>query len=277
VTWGAGLGSFDPRALTETRIGLHHAALLASAVGRTFAGKQPGFRQAALHWNAADRSLDGATIMAQDERAVHARLQFDTCRLGLMLGSSLDLAGRTFADVEDAMRRWLTAVGLDGVRLTARVPSDLPPGPIQHGDEFAIDLHAAAELGRWFAFADERLAEVSSAHDVPLPVPLWPDHFDLSVPVPLPAPAPDGAQIGVGFSPGDGAINEPYCYVTPRPIPAARVAEVPAPAGGHWQVDGWVGLVLPATTILAADDPSATVTAFLTLGFEIGRDLVVAG
>jgi hypothetical protein len=142
------------------------------------------------------------------------------------------------------------------------------------GTPFNPDPAGARALAGWFDLANERLAKVATAHELALPLPCWPDHFDLAAVVKIPAPAPADAQVTMGFSPGDGTVDEPYWYVTAWPMPPGRVAEIPAPAGGRWQVEGWQGLVLTATTVAGARDAGATVSTFLERGFEVGRDLL---
>lgn len=271
-----GLGSVDPRALRRTRIALHHAALLVSAVGRSLAPRQPGFRHAALFWERAEDRLAGWPVATPDGGAVRATLDVPRSAIVLMPGGALPLRGTTTAVALTWLRRELAAAGVGADGVAVRRPGDLEPGPLLDGAPFEPDRRHAATLAAWYALAAERLAEVATAHDVALPVPCWPDHFDLAVVLKVPPPAAPDAQVTLGFSPGDGTIDEPYWYVTAWPMAPGRVAGVPAPAGGRWQVEGWQGLALPATTVLASDDGSATVSAFLERGFELGRDLVLA-
>jgi hypothetical protein len=263
---------------TQTRIALHHAALLVSGVGRSFAERQPGSRHAALYWSDdAGGSLAGWPLVGSSGRPAGAALRFHDPAI-LVGRDAIPLEGGTFEEVLDAVRRALTHAGLDGAHLAIRLPGDLEPGPITAPRQrIALDTAASADLGAWYERANRHLAEAASAHDVGLPVPCWPDHFDLAVVVPLPSATVANAQVGLGFSPGDGSIDESYFYITPWPVPAAGVAAASAPAHGRWQVEGWTGLALPAGRVEASGDPDGTIAAFLERGFEICRDLVVAG
>jgi hypothetical protein len=268
---------------------LHHAALVVSAVGRSFAPRQPGFRHAALAWNPEERALAGANVQASTRGRVHASVAMEPAALLLRAESgevpllTAILAGRSLADVQHDLRTALADAGLDAARLTLRLPADLPDGPLHTREPMVIDAAAAAELGRWFGLASDLLEDAAAAHESGLPVPCWPDHFDLAV---LTAPAgavsspghaarPDAA-VTLGFSPGDGSIPEPYFYVTPWPVPPAGTILPKAPAGGRWQTDGWMGLALTATTIIAADASADLAAAFLDGGYAIARDLVLA-
>ncbi len=78
----------------------------------------------------------------------------------------------------------------------------------------AVDATAAAALAEWYAFADERLAELRRRHEGQdsTGAQLWPEHFDLAIELGTEA---DGTRANYGASPGDEVIAEPYLYVGP--------------------------------------------------------------
>ena len=61
--------------------------------------------------------------------------------------------------------------------------------------------------------------------------------------------------VGIGVSPGDHHLAEPYLYLTPWPIPDG--AALPALATGRWHTDGFTGAILPGTALCAAGDGAA--------------------
>ena len=162
----------------------------------------------------------------------------------------MPLRGTASSEVLERLRAGLGAAGLDPARLTVRTPADLPPGPLSDGKPFEADAAAAAELGRWFGLADDTARRGERAHSVTLPVPCWPDHFDLAVVVRV------GAHGAAGRA---GDLGSPRRRHDPRALPLRHAVadgdsggrEVPAPAGGRWQVEGWVGLALTASAVLA--------------------------
>jgi hypothetical protein len=81
---------------------------------------------------------------------------------------------------------------------------------------------------------------------------VWPHHFDLASLVTLSGSGEHATTIGLGFSPGDAGIDEPYFYVTPWPAPEA--ATLPALTIGRWNTEGWTGAVLRASQIIGAPD-----------------------
>ena len=63
----------------------------------------------------------------------------------------------------------------------------------------------------------------------------------------------ESRSVGVGFSPGDASIEQPYWYVTPWPYP--DTANLPALAGGgNWHATGWVGALLKRSQLESAHE-----------------------
>jgi hypothetical protein len=102
------------------------------------------------------------------------------------------------------------------------------------------------------------------------PVNLWPHHFDLAVSwysgrlVRGADPTDEenaAEQVTLGFSTGDEAIDEPYCYATAYPLPDGLVgAMLPSPAG--WNSEGFTGAVLGYGEALATGEPPGAIGAF---------------
>lgn len=71
----------------------------------------------------------------------------------------------------------------------------------------------------------------------------WPHHFDLGTLL-----HPREGTIGLGFSPGDPEIPEPYWYVRSYPEPAGD----PVPGVlrfGEWHLEGWHAAILRAPAV----------------------------
>src|SRR5207245_7335838 len=89
----------------------------------------------------------------------------------------------------------------------------------------------------------------------------------------------DAPGVGVGFSPGESAIDQPYFYVSPWPYPPHN--ELPAaPAGSRWHMEGWVGLYLTAGELAASPDPAdqeRRARAFLAEALAASTALVQPG
>ena len=106
------------------------------------------------------------------------------------------------------------------------VPLGAPPvyrpvTPAPPDAPLPVDTAAAAALAEWYAFADERLAELRRRRDDQdsSGAQLWPEHFDLAIGLGSEA---EGTRATYGASPGDDVIAEPYLYVGPWDAAAAN-------------------------------------------------------
>ena len=248
------LGAVDPRELTDARLQLHWAAQAAAAVGRQLVPHQPDFGEQSFQWLAGPRALAQGIVEGRFRSAVRpspaALLLLDENGATL---AELPLEGRTL----DAAYEWVRAeverlLGRPLEQPLERPGEDFPAHPVGCGAPFSSAGPAFAEVGRYFADADRVLRALANRNPGASPVRCWPHHFDLATLILLEETDPEKARsIGVGLSPGDGSIAEPYFYVLPWPAPATHALPGLA-GGGRWQTAGWVGAVLEASTFTNA-------------------------
>jgi hypothetical protein len=162
--------------------------------------------------------------------------------------SSRPLAGARFGESE----RWLGQAVADYTRgrsgpSLVRSPYEIPDHEVAKGGQFGQVNELFLELGHWYGNAHHALEAVrlwkGSAE-----VRCWPHHFDIATLISIEGTGDDsGKSVGVGMTPGDGLIVEPYWYVTPWPYPA-NLENLPRLGGnGHWHEEGWFGAVLTAS------------------------------
>ena len=271
------LGKVSPRQLTEARVLLHHAAQLVAAVGRCLVAPRPDDGHTSLEWRAGARALAGQEVPGP--RPWRAALRPDELSLAVLARDAevgrLGLTGRrqveAFAWIVD--KAGDLGAPVEWMRMEA--PYTIPEHPVDGGAPFtAGDDAALAEVARWFAAGDDLVRTVASGWPGAAPVRVWPHHFDVGSVLPLGGGQGDTApSIGVGLSPGDEGIPEPYLYVTPWPPPPAE--SLPdLPAGGRWHREGWIGAVLTGSEIVAAGggaDQAAGASAFLGGTVELLR------
>ncbi|HYX23808.1 MAG TPA: hypothetical protein VFC23_06615, partial [Thermoanaerobaculia bacterium] len=168
--------------------------------------------------------------------------------------AELPLEGHTL----DAAYEWLRVeverlLGRPLEKPLERPGEDFPAHPVGSGTPFSTAGPAFAEVGRYFADADRVLRALADRNRGASPVRCWPHHFDVATLILLDSQVNAGSDpekarsIGVGLSPGDGAIAEPYFYVLPWPAPPTDALPRLA-GGGRWQTAGWVGAVLEASS-----------------------------
>ncbi len=264
-------GLVDPGDLTEARLQAHQAMQWLARSAYANLTPEPGDMQANLGWSRLYGALVTRT-MASDV-VVGLRLRDLTLfveRDGVAsLALSLDGTGN--AEAGGWLADELGRCGLAPGTFDAGLPygDDLPSRVTGLAGDYPIaDRYMQlAELSRWFANADAALRVVcdenSDLSPGPSEVRCWPHHFDIATLISLDDRGPEEPRsIGVGMSPGDGLVNEPYFYVSPWPTP--DVAALPALAGvGKWYTDGFVGAVATGSEILRAEEQRDSTLEFL--------------
>jgi hypothetical protein len=290
--WNVGARSPSP-GLAGARLTTHWAVQIVSAAGWTLAPPSPDDSQGSLEWCAAEGALVGLEILRADRRA-RAGLRLADLTLmvvgqprpqasGANAGSELALAGKTLDEalawLADALTQSLAAT----VSHLERPRHELPPSPIGQGAPFDDPEHASlSELADWYSSADRVLRAIAATTPGASPVRCWPHHFDLAMLIqidPPDAPKETARSIGVGLSPGDAGIPEPYWYVTPWPTSARTPGPKTAPPSlpvGHWQTQGWTGAALVASELAATPARAAgnRVATFLSTALAACRELL---
>lgn len=275
VAWEV-LGAAPPLALVDERLVLHHAAQLVAAVGRSFVPVRPDDGHTSLEWVAG--ALAGQEVPGP--RPWIAALRPSDLSLLVVAGDAeagrFALAGRTRHEAIAWLSSAAQAQGVGAGRLTLDAPYRIPDHPVGAGEPFPAPTRATAELARWFGNANALLRAVAAKWPGAAPVRVWPHHFDVGSVLPLGATyRGESPSIGIGLSPGDEAIAEPYLYATLWPAPEADELP-PLPANGRWNREGWTGALLTGSEITAAGDGGAQAAeawAFLASAVEVLRDL----
>jgi hypothetical protein len=273
------VGSVPPVRLAEGRLVLHHAAQLVAAVGRSLVPPRPDDGHTSLEWHRLSRSFVGREVPGP--RPWRAALRAEDLSLTVLADGfafgRLALPGRTLGEALGWLLAQAEALGAPAGGLSLETPYALPPHAVANGAPFAVPGDGSlSELGRWFADADGLLREVAAGWPGSAAVRVWPHHFDVGSVLPLGQGGGEGApSIGIGLSPGDEAIAEPYLYVTPWPVPEPLPD---LPAGGRWHREGWTGAVLTGSEIAAlGSDQAAAAGSFLAGTVEVLRSRMAGG
>ena len=272
------VGDIPPRALTDARLQLHHAAQIAVSAAISYIPAKSDDSHTALTWNATIRALTTEPVTAG--RNFRIALRVEDLTLHAIDGSarithSFVLPGRTIVEGHAWLREVAAEAGLDPEQLTARKHYTIPTHPVANGAPFALGFGTElVELARYWMNAAALLEETFGATPAASPVRTWPHHFDIATLIAVPdAPGAAHRTIGVGQSPGDDSYAEPYWYVSPSPYPATHDLP-PLNGGGHWHTAGWVGAALPASAYVEAADQRAQVAAFVESAVAACRRLL---
>ncbi|CAN5902031.1 hypothetical protein BH24DEI2_BH24DEI2_24370 [soil metagenome] len=269
--------------LYEARCALHWALQVPAAFAFTFLPPRPDDNHMNFRW----RGALGALTSHACPDGFRLGLRFADLNLLLFkdeaLHSKYALVGKT---LEQAYTWLASKLATDDQTIPLRRPGyDLPPHPVAAGVTFKKD-ELYREIAKWYGNAATVLEEVRVTHSSTpsgtVPVRCWPHHFDIATRLELDAaahPESSPASIGVGMTPGDEGIAEPYWYVTPWPMSTGT--EFPPLADGYWHTGhqdngGWTGAVLTATdlTTQSADAQALQVEAFFRSAVAATRQLL---
>jgi hypothetical protein len=263
------LGGVSPRQLAEARLLLHHAVQLVAAVGRGLVPPVPDDGHTSLEWLPAAGCLAGRPVPGPRPWRAALRLG-DPALVFLSDGTTaahLPLAGLTLVEAFSWLLHVAEDLGAAAERLLLDAPYAIPEHAVGSGVPFpAAGRPALAEVGRWFANADALLRETAGAWPGAAPVRVWPHHFDIGSVLPLTAGRGEHEpSLGIGLSPGDVGVAEPYLYVAPWPPPPGPLPDLPS--GGRWNREGWTGALLTGSEIVSAgggEAQAARAGAFLS-------------
>ena len=153
----------------------------------------------------------------------------------------------------------------------------IPDHPIAHGAKFDLsDPELFSVYSDLYRNAAAVLFAVVQNFEGTSPVRCWPHHFDIAT---LLIPDTDKSSedtrtIGVGFSPGDEIISEPYFYISPWPYPDSSY-QLPALKGpGKWQTDGWTGVLLSLSDIVKTSGQKNLINEYVHTAIQSCHDIL---
>lgn len=280
MTWQL-LGQLSPSELRNARLQAHWAVQVLSAAGETFLEPAPDTSHTAMTWDAKQGAFFGRTLSGT--RACRVALRLADLTL-LLLGeddspvAELALPGHTLAE---AYRFTAQAVHAHTraaqPRPLVHPGYPLDPHPLAEAGRFERDA-GLPELARWVANAASALRRLERETPSAGEVLCWPHHFDLAtlITVEMDRAGDPVRTVGVGFSPGDEFIEQPYWYVNHGP--ATERIDLPGLAEGEWFTDGWIAAVLRGDVLVAAgcaSDQEGRLRAFLASAVPASRALAL--
>ncbi|MEO9483678.1 MAG: DUF5996 family protein [Ekhidna sp.] len=244
----------SPKALLETRNNLHQAVQLVGAVPRNLLLHDPTDATASLPWNAATDCLESLPI-EHDGKGIKVGLAFSDFKLKVFVEDqewqSLALANQSVNEGLNWLTTTLEQLGLDSTKINLSLPYEIPsfdldqPLEVDHSSLQVFNaLYSNVHL-----ILEREVSHWKDAFDIRC----WPHHFDIATLIPLEKDKNGEVtkSIGVGLSPGDEGVEEPYIYVNVWPSVAYETLAKHALPAGHWNKHGWSGGVLTYSDFVA--------------------------
>jgi len=237
------LGRLDPTELMAARLELHHAVQLIAAFGQSFVPPRDDDSHRTMKWDPQQRAFTSewgdtiprlrlrirpeglqVSVWARDEAGPNGmRTEADEDNAERIAERSL--RGVTLEDayawVESALDEALQAgaagaeaEGFGPVKLR-RPEYEMPMHPVVDGAVFSAEgMSSLQEVELWYSHASSALEGLVIGEADATEIRCWPHHFDIGTLIVLDPEvgSAKGRSVGVGFSPGDGGIPQPYWY-----------------------------------------------------------------
>lgn len=256
----------DLEILKKNRKSLHQAVQIVGAFPRNLLPHDPTDATASLEWNSKNQSLESLHITNAD-RSVKVGLVLDSFELYIdtdgVKNASIQLSGKSVNGGMDWLKKELSELNIEADHLNLELPYEIEN--YDYSQVLSIDDHATKEYGILYQNTQNSLQNVTSKWKEAYDIRCWPHHFDLATLIPLETD-PKGEilkSIGVGLSPGDEGIEEPYIYVNIWPQVDLEALEKYSLPIGYWNKEGWSGAVLTYSQILNAKDQGAEYQSFI--------------
>ena len=236
-------------AFVDARLQLHWAAQILGAAGQAYLQPRDDWSHTSLRWLRATRRF----ARQLSDRGIS--LELDPALMTLEAPGTgeppFHLAGRTMDDGLSWAGRTLGRKASDLDRSQpplVLLEHEMPDHPVGRGTAFGrATPDAARALGDWFSNACHLFTAIKKDFENVSSIRCWPHHFDIAVLIDIGA-GHGQRTVGVGMSPGDSHSDRPYFYMSPWPYPETT-ALPDTPAGTHWNLSEWVGIVLPAESV----------------------------
>jgi hypothetical protein len=246
----------DLTALTETRKHLHQSVQVVSAVPRNVLPHDPSDTSASLDWSFEFACLESMGFGKQQD--YKAGIIFGEFKLVLIKnGSALakyDLEGHSTNDALSWMKDQLSQQGLDASKVNLDLPYEIED--YDYNTSLEINALAAKAFSCLFGNTFQILQKVKEKFPKAEAIRCWPHHFDIATLIPIERDSNGEVvkSIGIGFSPGDEAVPEPYLYVNSWPVIDRKELIRFELDKGEWVDANWSGATLKYAEMLNDQD-----------------------
>ncbi|MFT7614083.1 MAG: hypothetical protein ACI9J3_003065, partial [Parvicellaceae bacterium] len=243
----------DLAILRENRKALHQAVQLVGAFPRNMLPHDPTDGTASLVWNSSIKSLESLPFV-NDDGAFKVGLSFTVFELYIELEgdqkSACCLSGMSVNEGLVWLKQNLAELGIKADHISLDLPYEIEN--YDYSEALVVDKQALQEYADLYQNTQNSLRIVLTNWKEAFDIRCWPHHFDLATLIPLKTDSEGEIlkSIGVGLSPGDEGVEEPYVYVNIWPEVDLNILEKHSLPIGQWNKAGWSGAVLTYAQML---------------------------
>lgn len=266
------INGVDLATLRAIRKELHQAVQLVSLVPRYLLPHDPTDGTASLIWNEKNKELESIPVENEEKLEIHAGLSFSKFELYLATKEtkicSLPLEGKSTQDGLKWLKDELEKIALPANKIAFDLPYEIEN--YDYSKSLKTDKSALMEFSRLYQNTNQMLLTLVTEWEKAYDIRCWPHHFDLATLITVETDENDEIlkSIGVGLSPGDEGIDEPYLYVNVWPnVDSSILSKHPLPAG-NWNKDDWAGAVLTYSQLLNQQDQQQSLSTFMETAIQ---------
>ena len=258
--------------LRDNRRSLHHAVQLVGAVPRNLRPHDPTDGTASLEWNSSKNALESLPVTNSVGLEITVGFAFKDFSLYLSnTGTQIvefDMKGRSVNEGLYWLKEELDKLTFPIESLTLELPYEIekynslrPLGASEDG---------LKEYTRLYKNCNNVLLEMTNLWVEAYDIRCWPHHFDLATLIPIKTDINSEIveSIGVGLSPGDETIDEPYLYVNVWPKIAGELLTKHQLPIGNWNIDGWSGAVLTYSELVLSNNQRHEFVGFINFAIN---------
>lgn len=262
--------------LRATRISLHQAVQAVSTLPRNLLSYDPTDGTASLEWNTSMHGLQSIAISSPEKQMLRTLLMFDSFELCITIDDvivkSLSLAGQSTYQAMTWLKGELRMLRLPSDKIKLSLPYQIES--YDYEKPLNVDAYALLVYKELYNTAYKILQSVVKDWEDAYDIRCWPHHFDLATLIPV--ESDDKGEIlksiGLGLSPGDNDIQEPYLYINVWPIIHYDSLNRYILDNGYWNKGGWSGAVLRYSDFKKSGILEDTFTNFFKNTFAILND-----
>ncbi|MEL6557610.1 MAG: DUF5996 family protein [Bacteroidota bacterium] len=254
---------FDLELMKSTREQLHQAVQLVSAVPRSYLPHDPSDELASLSWHEEREALESKQV-AGFVFSLSLKEMYVSILNNDQEFEALALEGKSVNQGLRWLKEHVNKFGLAEEQLHLKLPYEI--GIDNFDTSLKFHTETQQELSNLYAGAKAILDQVVKENMEASAIRCWPHHFDIATLIPL-QENENGevtSSLGVGFSPGDQVISQPYFYVNIWPDSLLSDLNKHDLWAGHWNDTEWSGAVLHYQDLLKASDVTKTVQHFIS-------------
>lgn len=255
--------------LTNNRKSIHQAVQLVSAFARNILEPDPTDGRSSLIWNNDFHGL--VSVPLETGTAISIGISFTAFELLILengkASKKFSLEGSSVNKGLEWLKTELKSIDIASEKINLTLPYEIED--YDYDSELLVDSSAleafAALYGNTANILDGIVKKWSKAFDIRC----WPHHFDIATLIPIEEDNKGEMtkSIGVGLSPGDDQINEPYIYVNVWPQIDFELLSSSKLSAGNWNKEGWSGSVLNYSDFINGDQQKIQ-EQFISEAFE---------